>query len=336
MHDLIVAGNDCHAIKHFMSYLHACFHVKDLSPLKYFLGVEVAHSSSGIYLCQRKYTLDIICEIGLLGAKPAATPLEQNHHLALIDGPIFPHPDCYRRIIGRLIYLCFTRPKLSYYVHMLSQFMQQPKEVHWNAALHVVRYLKGNLGQGVLVHRDNNLLLSAWWDFDWASCPLIQRSLTSWIIFLGNSPISCKTKKQHIMSRSFAEAKYRSIATTTCELKWLKSIMHYLGITHSSPIHLYCDSQAALHIAKNLVFHERKKHIEVDCHFVRDAVLAGVIQPSYVSIQTQLVDLHTKALGRNQFHFLIGKLGIHNLHAPTLGGYWSQHKYGNISAQYSR
>jgi len=88
--DLIVAENDCHAIKHFKSYLHACFHMKDLGPLKYFLGVEVAHSSSGIYLCQRKYTLDIIRETGLLGAKPATTPLEQNHHLALADGPIFP------------------------------------------------------------------------------------------------------------------------------------------------------------------------------------------------------------------------------------------------------
>jgi len=76
------------------------------------------------------------------------------------------------------------------------------------------------------------------------------------------------------------------MATTTCELKWLKSILHCLGITHSSPIHLYCDIQATLHIAKNPVFHERTKHIEVDCHFMRDAVLAGVIQPSYVSTRT--------------------------------------------------
>jgi len=73
--------------------------------------------------------------------------------------------------------------------------MQQPKEDHWNAALRVVRYLKGNPGQAVLLHRDNNLLLSAWCDSDWASCPLTRRSLIGWIIFLGNSPISWKNQE---------------------------------------------------------------------------------------------------------------------------------------------
>jgi len=95
----------------------------------------------------KEISLDIIREIDLLGAKPTATLLEQNHHLAFADGPIFSHPDRYRHLFDCLIYLCFTRPKLSYCVHMLSQFMQQPKEDHCNVALYVVRYLKGNLGQ---------------------------------------------------------------------------------------------------------------------------------------------------------------------------------------------
>jgi len=109
---------------------------------------------------------------------------------------------------------------------------------------------------------------------DWLGCPLTWRSLTGWIIFLGDSLISWKTKKQHIVSRSSVEAKCRSMAMTTCELKWLKRILSSLNVIHITPMLLHHDSQVALHISQNLVFHDRTKHIEVDCHFIRDALFS--------------------------------------------------------------
>ncbi|GAU51477.1 hypothetical protein TSUD_413660 [Trifolium subterraneum] len=116
-------------------------------------------------------------EVGLLGAKPMPTPLEQNHNLSLAHG----------------------------------EFLENPERV--------VRYLKGNPGQGVFLDSASDLHLHGWCDADWVACTLTRRSLTGWIIFLGNSPISWKTKKQQVVSRSSAEYEYRSMANTTCELK---------------------------------------------------------------------------------------------------------------------
>ncbi|GJZ01314.1 retrovirus-related pol polyprotein from transposon TNT 1-94 [Tanacetum coccineum] len=94
--DLIVSGNDHEAITQFKTYLSNYFHMKDLGNVKYFLGIEVARAKEGIFLCQRKYALDIIFEVGLLGAKPAKIPMEQNHRLGLAQGRLFEDPEQYR------------------------------------------------------------------------------------------------------------------------------------------------------------------------------------------------------------------------------------------------
>lgn len=241
--DLIICGNNSSVISSFKTYLSHCFHMKDLGILKYFLGVEVARSTEGIFLCQRKYTLDILKETGLLGSRPSPTPIEQNHNLARATGDCLDDPERYRRLVGRLIYLSFTRPDLVYAVHILSQFMNQPRLAHWEAALRVVRYLKGTPGQGILLASTSSLAISGWCDSDWASCPLTRRSLTSWVVFLGSSPISWKTKKQHTVSRFSAEAEYRSMAVLTSELKWLQGLLSNLGVSLSSSMRMFSDSQ---------------------------------------------------------------------------------------------
>ncbi|KAK3032290.1 hypothetical protein RJ639_036247 [Escallonia herrerae] len=280
--DLILVGNNSTACSSFKKYLNDCFKLKDLGPLKYFLGIEAARGPRGLFLSQHKYALDVLSESGLSVSKPAAFPMEQNHGLALAGGPLLSDPGPYRRLIGRLVYLTITRPDICYAVHVLSQFMQSPRSQHWDAALWVLRYLKAAPGQGLFLPADSPLQIYAFCDSDWASCPLTRRFVTGYFVSLGNSPISWRTKKQPTVSRSSAEAEYRSMVVTTCELTWLKSFLLSLGVHHDRPMRLFFDNQAALHIASNPVFHERTKYIKIDCHYVREQLLAGNISTAHV------------------------------------------------------
>lgn len=315
--DMIIAGNNEEAISQLKQFLSGCFRIKDLGPLKYFLGVEVARSKAGISICQRKYTLDILEEAGLLGVKPAKVPMEPDLVLTTTGGDALKDPTRYRRLVGKLIYLTITRPDITYAVNNLSQFMQEPTLHHLKAAHRLLQYLKEAPGQGLLFPTENQLNLIGYCDADWARCPITRRSVTGFCIFLGKSLVSWKSKKQVTVARSSAEAEYRSMAATTCELTWLRNLLNDLRVNHPEPARLFCDNQAALHIAANPVYHERTKHIELDCHTVRERIQRGEIETSHVQTGRQIADMFTKPLRAPTFHSHLGKLGVIDIHTPT-------------------
>lgn len=149
---------------------------------------------------------------------------------------------------------------------------------------------------------------------------MTHRSVTGYILLLGGSPISWKSKKQSTIARSSSEAEYRAMAQASAEVTWVVRLLEELGVTKLKPIRLHCDNQSALHIARNPVFHERTKHIDLDCHFTREKVMEGLIELSYLPTQSQLADVLTKIMPSAQFCTLLSKIGLFNLPPTSLRG----------------
>lgn len=316
--DIVITGNDEEEINNFKKFLSSKFMIKDLGELKYFLGIEVLKNDYGVCMTQRKYCLELLYEYGLLAAKPADTPLPENSVLSCVEtskDKVLSNINNYQKLVGKLIYLTNTRPDISYVVHCLSQHMHKPLQSHLKAALRVLKYLKKSPGLGLQFNKESDLKLKAYADSDWAKCPLTRKSVTGFCVFLGNSLISWKSKKQATLSRSSAEAEYRSMASTTCEVIWLSNMLHSFGLKELLPINKFCDNSAAIQIAANPVFHEKTKHFELDVHLVREKVSAGVIKTVKIHTDMQVADIFTKCLGQRQHSLFCKSLGMFDLFA---------------------
>ncbi|XP_075083125.1 uncharacterized protein LOC142166962 [Nicotiana tabacum] len=166
--------------------------------------------------------------------------------------------------------------------------LTKPEEYRCLVALHLLRYLKGSFVFGLFFSNSSDLSLKVYCDSDWASCADSRRSVTGFCVFLGDSLVSRKFKKHPVVSFSSAETEYRAISKAAAEVTWLSRLFSDFYLPSSSHIPLYCDNQAALYIARNLVFHERTKHIELNRHFVTGKIGDGWISLGHVSSDAQV------------------------------------------------
>ncbi|XP_022149375.1 uncharacterized protein LOC111017805 [Momordica charantia] len=176
------------SVKHL---LHSHFKLKDFGTAKYFIGLELSRSSRGVYLSQRKYCLQIFEDSGFLGEGSVSFPMTSNCKLCASSGIPLSTDDAtsYRRLVGRLLYLQISRLDISFVVHRLRQFLQRPCMGHLDAAHHLLSYLKGTIGQGIL-HLRASFQLKVFVDADWGACLDKQHYVYGFCIFLGDSLVS--------------------------------------------------------------------------------------------------------------------------------------------------
>jgi hypothetical protein len=236
--------------------------------------------------------------------------MELNVHLTSTDGEPLEDPTCYHHIVGSLVYLGVTRSNILYSVHILSQFVSTPTQIHYSHLLQVLRYLCGTIPCHLFFPCSSSLQLQAYCDATWASDLFDHHSLSTYCVFLGGSLIAWKTKKQVTVSHSSVETELCAMALVTTKVTWLQWLLEDFGVSISLSTPLLYDSTWAISIACELVKHELTKHIGVDAYYTRSQVHDGVITLQYVPSELQLIDFFMKAQTHAHYQVYLSKLSV--------------------------
>ena len=317
--DIIITGNDDEEISRLKIKLGTEFELKDLGEMKYFLGMEVARSSKGLSISQRKYILDLLEETGMTGCKPADTPMQSNMKFSVEENGEKADKGRYQQLVGKLIYLAHTRPDIAFAVSVVSQFMNEPKSEHMDAVNYILRYLKKTPGLGLMFKKNESRSVEIYTDASWASEITTRRSTTGYCSYVWGNLVIWRSKKQSVVARSSAETEYRALALGIQEVMWIQRVLKELELPGHGRATLYSDSQSALSIVKNPVHHDRTKHVEIDRHFITEKVEGGVVDVRYVQSKQQTADILTKALPRELSEHFKSKLGLHNIYTKLEG-----------------
>lgn len=307
--DIIITGTDSNTVQQVIDQLSKEFDMKNLGILHFFLGLQVKHLADGLFISQSKYVIDILTKADMLGCKTCDSPCVENQKLTNEGSLPYKDPQHYRSMVGALQYLTFTKPDISFSVQQVCQFMSTPLDSHYAAVKRILRYLSGTIQYG-LHYTHSSLQLQIFSDSDWAACPITRRSISGFVVFLGSSPISWSCKKQTPVSRSSTEAEYRAMANSTAEIIWIQQLLTAMQVSLPQIPIMFCDNQSAMALASNPVQHSRAKHIEIDCHFVREQVTKGAIKLQYVPTDKQVADVLTKGLGLARFAYHCNNLRL--------------------------
>ena len=294
--DIILSTSTPALLQAIIARLKSEFAIKDMGPLRFFLGIDVQRRADGFHLSQAAYARDILERAGMANCKPVSTPADAKAKASSSDGEPFSDASWYRSMAGALQYLTLTRPDIAYAVQQVCLHMHAPRDCHAAMLKRVLRYLKGTVEFGLHLHAATSPTLIAYTDADWAGCPDTRRSTSGFCVYLGDALVSWSSKRQNTVSRSSAEAEYRGIANAVAECSWLRHLLDELHHGVKQATIVYCDNVSSVYMSKNPVHHRRTKHIELDIHFVREKVAVGELRVLHVPSDKQFADIFTKGL----------------------------------------
>nr|GEW05833.1 ribonuclease H-like domain-containing protein [Tanacetum cinerariifolium] len=245
--DIVLTASSTALLQRIITLLHSDFAMTDLGSLNYFLGISAQRSKSGLFLSQSKFVEEILERSHMQHCNPCKTPVDTKSKLSS-DGDPVNNPTFYRSLAGALQYLTFTRPDISYAVEQICLYMHDPRDPHFTALKRILRYVRGTLDHGLLLHVSSASQLTAFTDADWAGCPVTRRSTFGYCVFLGDNLLSWSAKRQVTLSRSSAEAEYRGVANVVVETAWIRNLLLQLHAPLTTATLVYCDNASVVRV----------------------------------------------------------------------------------------
>jgi hypothetical protein len=322
--DFLIVSSTPDASRAFKEELKSLWTISDLGEARFCVGIAISRNRADrtISISQTALIDRIIQQFGQADADPISTPMDPSVARSLTrpspsDAPLSDTATYelarlpYRSLIGSLMYLAIgTRPDISFAVARLCQFLDCYRRAHWNAAVRVVRYLKGTRLLALTLGGNPDLELVGFSDSSYADCPDTARSTMGYCFSVGGAIFSWSSRRQKTVTNSSCEAEYIALSESSREALWLRQFLREVHFLKPSPTVLLCDNNGAKSLSSDPTHHSRSKHIDVRHHFVRERVEDGSIVVWRVPGHDNVADIFTKALPRPDFTRLRPYLGL--------------------------
>ena len=269
--DMIITWLNSCKIKKFKESMKQVFEMTDLGIQSSYLGTEIKHKASHIWLFQKSYIETILHTFNMSECNSARTPMEARLKFEKDRREEEKNPSQFRSLIGCLRYLVHTRPDITHSVNYLSRYMSKPNSEHMSATKRILRYIRGTSSFGLRYERGKkSYSIQSFSDSDFAGDSDDRKSTTGQVFFIGNSAITWNTMKQNVVALSSCEAEYIAALATSCQGIWIIRLVEEILNIKVRPFKLYVDNKSAIALSKNPSQHGRSKHIETKFYFIRD------------------------------------------------------------------
>lgn len=301
--DMLIVGQDASRVDRLKQDLSKSFSMKDLGPAKQILGMKILRDRKAkkLWLSQEKYIEKVLQRFNMDKAKVVSTPLASHFKLSTAHSPSTTKEKedmqkvPYASAVGSLMYaMVCTRPDIAYAVGAVSRFLSKPGKEHWNAVKWIMRYLRGTSKMSICFGSEKPTIV-AYTDADMAGDVDSRKSTSGYLVTYSGGAVAWQSRLQKCVALSTTEAEYVAATEACKELLWMKRFVQELGYFQERYV-LLCDSQSAIHLAKNPTSHGKSKHIDARYHWIRDVLVDKELELEKVHTDDNGADMLTKAL----------------------------------------
>ena len=317
--DMLLVSKEVNRVKQMKEILRSEFDMKDLGSARKILGINISRdrTENSVFISQKNYLQKLVSKFSLKGAKPARQPMTGQFHLSKNQCPTTPtdleymEKVPYSSAVGSVMYyMICTRPDLAFAISVLSRYMSNPGREHWLAMKWLLRYIGTTSDLGLLYTKNGDHIdVEGFVDSDFAGDRDSRRSTSAYFFKVCGSCVSWKSQLQPVVALSTTEAEYIAATEGIKEGIWIQGLLQELKIYNGTAT-VFSDSQSAIHLCKNPVFHDRTKHVEVKYHFIREKITQGIINIEKVSTEDNPADFGTKIVTLSKFKLCLDLLGI--------------------------